>query len=318
MDNNCVIGVDLGGTKIYTALANKEGKVLAEIKLPTEADGGLEHVIGRIAGSVRTVVKQSGLSGRPDRLGIGAPGPLDPRKGFVYQAPNLGWRNVHLKQLLEKELHIPVIMDNDANLAALGEHIYGAGRGINNMVYVTISTGIGGGLILGGSIYHGTSFSAGEIGHMIIEPEGPVCNCGNRGCLEAIASGTAMTRFARQLVSDGKGSGIFKAAGRQVEKITAQIISQAAADGDGEAREILNKAGKALGLGLANVINLLNPGLVLLGGGVSQAGEILWQPMQQELNERVIRYTPQHVQVIPAALGSRSGLLGAVALAVQA
>ena len=316
VSSDFVIGVDLGGTKIYTALANKEGEILAEVKIPTEANDGPEHVITRIVATVNEVLKLSGFSGKPGCLAIGAPGPLDPRRGFVYQAPNLGWRDVPLKPLLEEALHIPVVVGNDANLAALGEHVFGAVRGVDDMIYVTVSTGIGGGLILGGKLYHGASSGAGEIGHMTVEPDGPVCSCGNRGCLEALASGTAMAKRARQLVEAGSGRGIFMLAGGAMENITARVVSRAAAGGDEEALGILAGAGRALGIGLACVINLLNPSLVLLGGGATQAGRPLWQAMFEELNKRAIRSTLQQVRVMPATLGPRSGLLGAVALAI--
>ncbi len=312
-----VAGVDLGGTKIYTALADQNGRLLAEVKVPTRAREGLQSVIGRIVETVHHVKKQAGVEGPLLALGIGAPGPLNAATGVVYQAPNLGWDNVPLKQKLEELLGVPVAVDNDANLAALGEHVYGAGRGESEMVYVTVSTGIGGGLILHGRIYHGTGYGAGEIGHMTIDPAGPRCNCGNYGCLEAMASGTAMARAARRLVESGGGRAILEAAGGDADGITALAVARAAAAGDGEARQIIINAGRALGIGVANIINLLNPALVVLGGGAMQVGPLLWEAMEGEVARRALAASRKQVRLVPAELGGQSGLLGAVALALQ-
>jgi len=315
--NDYVIGVDLGGTKIYTALAGSKGDILAEIKIFTQASYGPEHVIRRIVRSVEQVQLKAGIRGKVNALGIGAPGPLDPVRGIVYRAPNLGWHDIPLKKILEDKTQMPVAIDNDANLAALGEHVFGAGRGVEDMVYVTVSTGIGGGLILGGKLYYGSAFIAGEIGHMTIEPNGPKCRCGNKGCLEALASGTAMSRLAGELVEQGRGLGILKIAGEK-NKISSEIIAMAAASGDQEALDILALAGKYLGIGLANIINLLNPALILLGGGAIQAGEPLWQAMEGELGKRALPAAHRQAEIIHAALGQRSGLMGAIALAQRA
>lgn len=312
-----VVGVDLGGTKIYTALADRDGRLLTEIKIPTEARHGPEHVIKRIVDTVNRVKEQGGVDGGVIALGIGAPGPLDASTGVVHQAPNLGWQDIALKKLLEDALDIPVAVDNDGNLAALGEYVYGAGRGAGDMVYITVSTGVGGGLILNGRLYHGSAYGAGEIGHMTIDPGGPRCSCGNYGCLEAMASGTAIARAARWLVEAGAGKAILAAAGGDREAIDSSVVARASAGGDGEAREILISAGRALGIGVANVVNLLNPAMVVLGGGAMQVGPILWETMEEEVARRALFASRQHVRLIPAALGARSGLLGAVALARQ-
>lgn len=311
-----VIGVDLGGTKIYTALASNKGDILAEIKIFTQASYGPEHVIRRIVRTVEQVQIKAGLRGKVNALGIGAPGPLDPVRGIVYQAPNLGWRDLPLKKILEDKTQIPAAIDNDANLAALGEHVFGAGRGVEDMVYVTVSTGIGGGLILGGKLYYGTGFGAGELGHMTVEPDGPKCRCGNRGCLEALASGTAMARQADEFIEQGRGRGILKIAGEK-NKVSSQIVAQAAAAGDQEALDILTAAGRYLGIALANIINILNPTLILLGGGAAQAGEPLWQAIRGELEKRALSAACQQAEIMPAALGQRSGLMGAIALAIR-
>jgi glucokinase len=315
--DKAVVAVDLGGTKIYTALAGADGRVLAEVLVPTRPWEGVDAVIGRIVGTVDQVLERAGKGGRPAALGIGCPGPLDAASGLVHHAPNLDWHDVPLKDLLEKRLGIPVAVDNDANLAALGEYVYGAGRGEKDMVYITVSTGIGGGLILDGRLYHGAGFGAGEIGHMTIDPGGPRCNCGNSGCLEAMASGTAMAREARLLIESGRGRAILEAAGGDVCAVTAREVARAAAGGDDEARQIIINAGRALGTGVANVINLLNPALVVLGGGAMQVGPLIWETMEEEISRRALAAARRRVRLVPAELGPRSGLMGAVALALQ-
>lgn len=317
MENNYVVGVDLGGTKIYTALADLRGAIAAEERMPTGAVEGPEAVIGRIAQSVRLVMSRVD-GAAPAALGIGSPGPLDPDTGVVYNSPNLGWNCVPLGEKLQKILGIPVFVENDANLAALGEYRFGAGQGSRHMVYVTVSTGIGGGLILDGRIYRGTGGGAGEVGHMVLVPDGPLCGCGRRGCLEALASGTAMAARAREAVASGRGKAILKEAGGSPGDITSVSVSRAAAAGDAEAVEIIGRAGEYLGMGLANVINLINPDRLVLGGGALEAGDPLWAGMERELKIRTLRPSLDQASVVRAGLGGRSGLLGAVALALSA
>ncbi len=311
-----VVGVDLGGTKIYTALAGSGGRILSEIKVPTGAAEGEEAVIGRIAETVRSVLESAAVV-KPEALGIGSPGPLDHEAGVVYNSPNLGWREVPLKKKLEGILGVPVLVDNDANLAALGEYLFGAGRGSRNMVYVTVSTGVGGGLVLEGRIFRGSGGGAGELGHMVLEPGGPLCGCGRRGCLEALASGTAMAARARELAAKGRGRAILGEAGGSAGEITALSVSRAAAAGDAEAVGIISTAGAYLGMGLANVVNLINPDRLVLGGGALEAGGLLWQAMERELAARVLKPSLEQATVVRAGLGGRSGLMGAVAMALE-
>jgi glucokinase len=313
-----VIGVDLGGTKIYTALAAGNGDILAEIKIPTEAGKGPRHVIQRIFDSVALVQRDARVV--PEKVGalaLGAPGPLDTAKGIIHFAPNLGWRKVPIRQILEERLSFPALLDNDANLAALGEHVFGAGRGEENMVYITVSTGIGGGLILGGKLYRGSSDGAGEIGHMTVSPGGPVCGCGNRGCLEAVASGTAIAREAGDLVARGGGKRILAEAGGDPDKISAAVVAAAAAGGDPGAASIIAGAARFLGVAIAGIVNLLNPSLVVLGGGVMEAGEPVWEVVRREVRARALEAARERARLAPAELGGRAGVMGAVALALQ-
>lgn len=313
-----MVGVDLGGTKIYTALAAADGRVLAEVKVPTGAENGLEHVVNRIVESVDQVqgaasVPAPGLAA----LGLGAPGPLNAAAGIIHLAPNLGWRDVPIKRILEERLSVPVLLDNDANLAALGEYRYGAGRGEENMVYITVSTGVGGALILGGRLYRGSSDSAGEIGHMTVLPDGPLCGCGNRGCLEAVASGTAIAREARELVRKGGGQKVLQESGGNPAGISAASVAAAAAAGDAGAAAIIDRAAGFLGVGIANVLNLLNPSLVLLGGGVMEIGRPVWEAVHREVRDRALEAARNRARLAPAALGGRAGVMGAVALALE-
>lgn len=313
-----VIGVDLGGTKILTALAGMDGRLLAEVKIPTEAGEGQEHVIGQIVRSVEQVRAKAGVNpGQVQALALGAPGPLDTRQGIIHFAPNLAWHNLPICQVLERRLSMPVFLDNDANLAALGEHVYGAGRNEDNMVYITVSTGIGGGLILGGRLYRGCADGAGEIGHMTVLPDGPLCGCGNRGCLEALASGTAIARDAKDLAACGRGEQILSAAGGHPASITAVTVAIAAAAGDAAAKSIIIRAARYLGIGIANIINLLNPSLVVLGGGVMKIGEPVWQQLRLAVQEHALDTAGKSTRLAAAELGSHAGVMGAIALALQ-
>ncbi|MFZ5898894.1 MAG: ROK family protein [Bacillota bacterium] len=313
-----VAGIDLGGTKILTALAGLDGQVVQEVKIPTQGGRGFGHVVQRMAASVNEVLARQ--KARRDDLAavaVGAPGPVDPLSGIVKEAPNLrGWRGVPLAASLATAVGVPVYVDNDANLAALGEHLFGAGRGTRNMVYITVSTGIGGGLILDGKLYRGASWAAGEIGHLPVAG-GPVCRCGGRGCLEALASGTAIAREARRLAKSGQAPGLLALAGGSAGKITAPFVFEAAERGDPQAREIVRRAATHLGRGLAVIVNLLNPEMIVLGGGVMANGSAMWDMMLRELQELAWEASLDAVQVVPAALGGRSGVMGAVALALE-
>lgn len=316
MSDYCVAGVDLGGTKIYTVLAGSKGEVLAEIKMPTEAAKGPEHVIARILESVERVKGEAPPSCRLRSLALGAPGPLDTSRGIIHFAPNLYWHSLPVGEILEKRTGVPVRLDNDANLAALGEYVYGAGRGASDMIFITISTGVGGGLILGGKLYRGAADGAGEIGHMTLLPDGPRCGCGNRGCLEALSSGTAIAREAGKLVAGGGGKGILAAAGGDPGAIDAAVVACAAAEGDPGAISIMEEAARYLGIGIANLVNLLNPSLVVLGGGVMAAGDIIWAGVRREIRARSLEAAWSRLRLAPAGLGDRAGAMGAVALAL--
>ncbi|AEF95347.1 Glucokinase [Desulfotomaculum nigrificans CO-1-SRB] len=314
MQANVVAGIDLGGTKILTAVADRQGRVLAEVRLATEAAKGTRVILQNVRRSVEQAMSKAELAGLPGAIGIGVPGAV--QAGLVHLAPNLGWQDYHLTEDLGQLFGCPIAVANDANLAALGEYCFGAGQGSDNMVYITVSTGVGGGIIYQGEIMAGVSGTAGEIGHITIDPQGPRCNCGGKGCLEAIASGTAIARQARELAAQGRGQGILSHVDAD-GVITATAVGRAAAAADPEAREILHRAAGALGIGLAAVANILNPSLIVIGGGVMAMREIIWPVMEAEFNARTHRGARRAVTLVNAALGGRAGVLGALALALK-
>jgi len=307
-----VVAVDLGGTHIRSALINEKGEILARTERETLAQEGPEPVIGRIEACIRDVARGT------EPISIAAPGPLNPWKGIIHQAPNLpGWRDVPLADILHRAFKVPVYLNNDANLAALGEHRFGAGQGINDLIYLTISTGIGGGIISQGELLLGTKGLAAEIGHMILEPEGPPCGCGGRGHLESLASGTAIARRAVEEMEKGAETSITRLVEGELSKVTAKVVAQAGQEGDPLANSIFKEAGFYIGLGIANLLHILNPQLVILGGGVSKAGDLLFDPVRATVKARTMLSYQEGLQIVPTALGGDVGLLGAAAFVLK-
>jgi glucokinase len=309
------IGIDLGGTKIGTALVDAKGKILARDLRKTQAAEGLQAVVDRMVDAASRVMIQAGVAtSQVTAIGIGAPGPIDVKAGLVTSPPNLpGWRNVPLKKLVEEVLGIPAFLENDANAAVLGEHLFGAGRGAENMIYVTASTGVGGGFIVEGQIYDGATGAAGEIGHMTVLPRGPHCGCGNRGCLEALASGTAIAREGKERVVPTL---ITELAEGDPERVSARLVAQAAEEGDIEAQEIIDDAMTYLGVGMASLVNLFNPELIVIGGGLTNMGEGLFGPVRRIIDRRAFRTSAEAVKVVPSQLGDDVGTVGAAAVAM--
>lgn len=307
------IAVDLGGTRFRVAVGTREGELEWRVSRPTLVEQGTSSVLARMYDAVQealeTIADRPSLKG----IGIGAPGPLDPWKGIIHQPPNMpGWDRVPIKDLFEERFGIPVKVSNDANLAAVGEHRYGAGKGYSDVVYVTVSTGIGSGVITGNRLLLGKCGFAGELGHMTIDLHGPVDNCGNIGCLEAFASGTAIARRAVELVEAGAATSL---RGYPREHLTAEMVSAAAYRGDEAAIRIMREAGTALGVGMVNVAHLFNPQRIILGGGVSiGAGPLLWDSMMEILRARAMTQCQRETEVVPASLGDDAGLMGAVAI----
>lgn len=317
MHKGYVIGVDVGGTKILTALADEQGQVLEQWEIPTMATLGGHHTLERVLESVQVVLQRVGINKQHLRaVAVGVPGQVDVNRGWVYFCPNLDWAQLPLAQILQQHLQVPVYIENDCNAAALGEQVFGAGVGVNNLVYLAVGTGVGGGIVINNSIYHGTG-SAGELGHMTIMPDGPCCGCGNGGCLEALASGLAITTAAQELVDQGLGEALLQVARGQREKISVQTVVEAAKQGDNQSKALLAGAARALGIGVANIVNLLSPQLVIMGGGVMKSREMFWPLMEKEAANRALPTPWERVKLVPGALEGRAGVMGLVALALQ-
>lgn len=308
-----IVGIDLGGTYIKGALLDTSGAILVDGLVPTGAERGPDHVLDQIIELVTRVLAKGKVTTQEVLgIGVGVPGLPDYDRGTVVFAPNLHWRNVALAQPLQAALRIPVFLDNDANVAALGEQWCGAGRGAEHMALITIGTGIGCGLILDGKIYRGATFSAGEIGHITMDPQGPACNCGRRGCLENFTSATALMRMAHEAVEQGRDTVL-----AQIACSSPRDIFGAAQQGDAVAKQIIHKAGFYLGWAIGNLVNTLNPQLVLIGGGVAQAGELILEPIRQRVQECTLEVPGQTVRIAGASLGNQAGAIGAAALVIK-
>ena len=317
--DDLILGIDLGGSKILTAVVNSRGEMLSSDEGITPATEGREAVIQSIVESSHRVLKQANVAiSEICAIGIGAAGISNPETGILFTSPHLpGWRDVSLRDIIQEKLGKKTFLTNDANAAALGEFYFGAARGARNFIYITLSTGIGGGIVIDGKIYSGAIGAAGEVGHMTIDDDGPICNCGNRGCWETLASGTALAREARQRIKEGARTSILEYAEGDVEKVTAQVIHSAAEHGDSLARELIARTGYYVGVGLANLINIFNPELIVIGGGLSNIGDMLLKPAFKTAGERAYKEAFQAVRFASAELGRNSGVLGAAAFAFQ-
>ncbi len=318
MSRKYVVGVDLGGTKIATGLGNMEGDLLAVRIIPTQASLGVDGVIERIYSTIYDVLEEAGAD--IDELygiGICSPGPVNPKTGMIALAPNLGWENVPLVQLIAKEFPVPVFLENDANAAALGELWFGAGRGVENLLYITVSTGIGGGIVLGGKIYRGRNFMAGEIGHAIFDANSPVqCGCGQYGCIETLASGTAIARIARERIQSGEES-MIRSMVDNLDEVDVRIIAQAEEKGDKLAKDVLDNAVRNLGLFIASLLNILDVDRVIIGGGVSKLGSRLFDGINDVIVKNMADIPAKNTPIVPSQTGDNVGILGAIGLVFE-
>lgn len=307
-----VIGIDLGGTKISTALADENGQVISSTTVATNAVDGENAVLNRIISTVEKVIQEGNIGNEEIKaIGIGSPGPLDSEKGMIICTPNLPFVNFDLVTPLKSKFNTDVYLDNDANVATIGEYMLGAGKGSKNCVFFTVSTGVGGGAIIDGKIYRGSTSNALEIGHTTVAPFGPRCNCGNIGCLEAVSSGTAIGKRGRDAISSKVGTSL-----RKYNEITSFEVFTEAKNGDKVAIQIIDEALTYLGIGVANAITIFDPDVVIIGGGVSKAGEIVFDKVKEVVNTRCFKSMAEHCEVVPAALGTDAGVIGAVALAI--
>ncbi len=309
-----VIGIDLGGTTVKSGLVSASGEVLYENRLPTLADQGPAAVIGQIEAGIRDIIA---WKGKPTiaAVGIGAPGVVDDR-GVVKAPPNLkGWDEVHLADEVAKRFpghH--VIVENDANVAAIAESRFGAGRNIPDFLFVIWGTGVGGGVILDRKLYRGPTGGAGEIGHITIDHNGPVCNCGGRGCIEAYIGQRYLSQRTADMVRDRKESKIHQLVGGDLSKLEPAIIAQAAEQGDPLAREALAEAGRLLGIAIAAVMNVMDLRISIIGGGVSAAGDLVLSAIEAGVVGQVLKPLKPGIRVLPAQLGNTAGMLGAAGL----
>ncbi len=304
--------IDLGGTSVRAAVVDVNGGIAGFVTGATEASQGPDAVIDRIVAVLheslaRASVRTSDLAA----VGIGAPGPLDWDTGVIHEAPNLpGWKEVPLAARIGDAVGLPAFLENDANAAALAEWQYGVGRGAMNMLYITVSTGVGGGLILDGELWHGAYGSAGEFGHMTVDFDGPLCDCGNRGCIEALAAGPDLATWVVDQIAAGRSSSL---SGQS--DLSGRAVVEAAQEGDALAVSALERAGRAVGFGVINVAHLVNLDAVVIGGGIANAGDLLFDPVRATVREHLLESTAPNLRLEPWTLGENVGLLGAAAAA---
>jgi len=309
-------GVDIGATHISIAIADFNAKILREAEIAFDIKNPPAACLETINKSLLELLGSQKLSlSDLAAVGVGVPGPVITEAGMVVAPPIMpGWDHFPIRAALENMWGCPVTLNNDAELGALGEWAYGAGRGERNIAYIKVGTGIGAGLILNQQIYGGTTGAAGEIGHITIEENGPLCNCGNRGCLEAFAGGYAIAREAQAMILSGKRTLLAEIPS---ERLNAREVANAARRGDLHAQEILRRAGTHIGVALASLVNLFNPSMIVIGGGVAEAGDILTTPIRDAVRERAMRASAQSVRITTAMLGRRSVLIGATVQAIN-
>jgi glucokinase len=310
-------GVDLGGTNFMAALGDADGAMVAEEKQPTAAHEGPAAVLGRIAGAVERLAAAAGRA--PSAVGLGVPGLVDFASGETRFLPNLPtqWRGVPAAGILSARLGCPVHLLNDARAATLGESMFGHGRGARTMVLFTLGTGVGGGVVIDGSLRLGPLGAAGEIGHICVQPGGLLCGCGSRGCLETIVSGPALTAEGVRIVLSGNAPLLHEICGGDVARVSPETLGAAARAGDPGAMGVLDRAGGLLGLAAANVVLTLHPDLIVLGGGVASLDELLIEPMRRALGAHVRMFPVDGVRIARSQLGDRAGVFGGLAAAVR-
>jgi glucokinase len=311
--NNWFVGVDIGGTKVAAGLVDTNGEISARVREPMVSNSSAQEGLNAVLSAIAKVMPEGefGVGG----IGICAPGPLDPKTGVIWNPPNLPcWRNFPLGESVQKRYAAPVKIDNDANAAALAETRWGAARGCRNVFYATIGTGIGTGIVFDGKIYHGRTGSAGEGGHVSIDYRGPICRCGKPGCIEILASGTAIAQRAREEMAVGTNSVMLELAGGDVDALTGEIVGKAADGGDDLAKAILTQATEMLALWLSNMVDLFDPDVIVIGGGAAA----LYQPFFGKLRERISHLTvnprADEVPILSARYGADAGIAGGAAL----
>jgi glucokinase len=317
-----VLGIDIGGTNLVVGSVAADGSAVhAVASEPTHAEAGSSDVVDRLVTLAERAIAQTRREVPGAEIvgvGVGAPGPLDTKSGIVLLTPNLGWVNLPLRRIIHDRVGLPAVLDNDANCAVLGEWWVGAARGSRHAIGLTIGTGIGGGIILDGKLYHGASDVAGEIGHTTIDTEGRRCKCGNYGCLEAYASGPNIAMRAREALEAGAVSILPSQVGGDLKRITAQTVYEAAAAGDELALEVVNDTAKFLAVGVANLLNVFNPEVVVVCGGVTLAGDHLFLPLRREVSRRAFKPAVAACRIVPGELSGTAGVYGAAKVFLDA
>jgi len=317
--NDLYASVDLGGTKIACAFGTADGDIVTEKTAPTQSHEGPEAVLARIASLVNALADEVGQ--RPVALGMGVPGLVDVKRGVVKFLPNLytHWRGVPARDVLAPQIGCPVYLLNDVRIATLGELTFGHGKdspGLT-MAFYALGTGIGGGIVIEGKLRLGPLGAAGELGHQTILPDGPLCGCGNRGCLETLSSGPAIAAQGVWLLHAGRAPKLHDIVGGDVSRVTPKEMADAAEAGDSDVRAALARAAEYLGIGIANIVTALHPDLVVLGGGVAQIGSLLFDTVRETVRQRVRMFPADGVRIEPSLLGNKAGTLGGIALAMQ-
>jgi glucokinase-like ROK family protein len=312
-----VVGIDMGATHVTMLLANYAAHVAKDIEWAIDINDGPQKVISQIDEQFHQMLMEMNLRMEEIKaICLGVPGPVVLRGGMVSEPPIMpGWDKFPIESHIQSLWNVPVTLGNDAELGAIGEWAYGAGRGEENLAYVKVGRGIGAGMLLDGQIYHGADGSAGEIGHITIDENGPLCSCGNRGCLEAMAGGNAIARRAIELVKKGQRTELSTI--RPIDSIQSKDVIAAACNGDLVAQQILSETGAHLGTAIAGLVNLFNPSMVIIGGGVSQIGDLLLEPIRQTVQKRSLRIASQRLRISTALLGRRSSAMGAVVQALS-
>lgn len=308
------IGIDVGGTNVKIALVDGNGKIIYSNSVPTYAKMGYEYTVNNIKQAIKDLMKETNTTPSDiEGIGFDFPGQVDCKTGVVKLAPNIpGWVNVPIAQMIEDEFHIPTRIDNDVRCAALGELKFGAGRGCENFICITVGTGIGSGIVINGKVVRGATNAAGELGHIKLQMNGgPICGCGDTGCLEASASGPAIVAMAQEYIKGGKSTKFREMAAVEGGEITPYMVAKAAEEGDPVAKRIFEIVGEYIGIGLTSVINLLNPERVIIGGGVAESGELLLGPIRKTIKERAMVVAGNAVEIVPAQLGNSAGVIGA-------
>ena len=304
------IGIDVGGTNVKIALVDDKGSIIYSNSVPTRAELGYEYTVNNIKQAIRDLMSETKVTSI-EGIGFDFPGQIDYKNGIVRLAPNIpGWVNIPIAKIIEDEFKIPTRIDNDVHCAALGELNFGAGKGCENFICMTVGTGIGSGIVINGKLVRGASNAAGELGHIKLQMhEGPLCGCGDHGCLEAFASGPSIVAMAEEYILGGKSTKFRELASGG--EITPFIVAEAAKQGDPVARRIFARIGEYIGFGLSSVVNLLNPEKIIIGGGVADAGDILLDPIKETIKKRAMVVAGSAVEIVPAKLGNTAGVIGA-------